>query len=57
MKFLKATKVIMDCDVKANYLRWTLVLSFNLCFALDAEELLHISEEKKSVDAKHTAPQ
>lgn len=57
MNFLKATKVIMDCDLKGNYLRWTLDLSFNLCLAFDAEELMHIAEKKKSVDVKHAAPQ
>lgn len=57
MKFLKATKVIMDCDFKGNYLRWTLGLSFYLCLAFDDEELMHIAEQKKSVDVKHAASQ
>lgn len=46
MKFLKATKVTMDCDLKGNYLSWNLGLSFYLCLAFDAEELMHIAEEK-----------
>lgn len=57
MKFLKATKVIMDCDFKGNYLWWTLGLSFYLCLAFDDEELMHIAEQKKSVDVKHAASQ
>lgn len=46
MKFLKAIKVIMGCDLKGNYRRWTLGLSFYFCIAFDAEELMHIAEEK-----------
>lgn len=56
MKFLKAAKVIMDCDLKGNYRRRTLGLSFYFCLAFDAEELMHIAEEK-SVDVNHTASQ
>jgi len=47
MKFLRATKVIMNCDLKGEFERLAFILGSYLCLAFDDEEfLMHFSEEK-----------